>query len=340
LVLIVWVGGTLPAPLNLVPLGPRAALAGGSGGGGGPTSWHYHTDHLGSTQVLTDKDGKVLQHVRYEPFGALRGRYKADLSGTAFGKRYEFTGYETESYSGLQYAGARFYDPALGMFLTHDPARQFASPYTYTDGDPVNLVDPDGACVFGIDCALLITVAITATAIAVSVDTYVRTGDVRASFNAGLASAAIGTVGAGLGVLLQPAFSSLTPTLQVSVKLAAVGSGAYGVYQSAENGYVASAVVGSLLAVLAAYELGSEFAKSGSSIQRAGNGETNEWGDLYDLIFAEKTTVEPGTPEYETLSQAAKTIRHDSTRAGVQSRLDEGGFVVFEQTKGTAPAST
>ncbi len=44
---------------------------------------------------------------------------------------YEFTGYESEPVSGLEYAGARFCDPALGMFLTHDPARQFASPYAY-----------------------------------------------------------------------------------------------------------------------------------------------------------------------------------------------------------------
>jgi hypothetical protein len=81
-------------------------------------------------------------------------------------------------------------------------------------------------------------------------------------------------------------------------------------------------------------------AQGANSVQRTGSGDTNEWGDLYDLAFAEKTTVEPGTTEYETLSGAANTIRHDSTRAGVQGRLDEGGFVVFEQAKGTAPAFT
>ena len=30
---------------------------------------------------------------------------------------------------GLKYAGARFYDPKMGTFLTHDPMRQFANPY-------------------------------------------------------------------------------------------------------------------------------------------------------------------------------------------------------------------
>jgi hypothetical protein len=31
--------------------------------------------------------------------------------------------------------------------LTHDPARLFGSPYTYTGWDPINLTDPSGAFV-------------------------------------------------------------------------------------------------------------------------------------------------------------------------------------------------
>jgi RHS repeat-associated protein len=45
----------------------------------------------------------------------------------------------------LLYAEARYYDPALGQFLTHDPAMQFASPYALGPGDPVNTADPTGA---------------------------------------------------------------------------------------------------------------------------------------------------------------------------------------------------
>lgn len=39
--------------------------------------------------------------------------------------------------------GARFYDPLFGLWLTPDPAGQFANPYTY-GGDPLNYIDPNG----------------------------------------------------------------------------------------------------------------------------------------------------------------------------------------------------
>lgn len=47
------------------------------------------------------------------------------------------------SFAGLLYFGARYYDPEVGMWMSPDPARQFASPYAYSP-NPVNSVDPDG----------------------------------------------------------------------------------------------------------------------------------------------------------------------------------------------------
>lgn len=44
------------------------------------------------------------------------------------------------------YFGSRYFDPFFGMWLTPDPAGQFANPYTY-GGDPVNYVDPNGEVV-------------------------------------------------------------------------------------------------------------------------------------------------------------------------------------------------
>jgi len=85
---------------------------------------------------VTDARSQPVVQVRYLPYGGVRGRFDAagtPLGGdcTALPSCREFTGYDTEPVSGLQYAGARFYDPGVGSFLTHDPARQFASPYSY-----------------------------------------------------------------------------------------------------------------------------------------------------------------------------------------------------------------
>lgn len=70
-----------------------------------------------------------------------------------------FTGYLKDSESGLYYAGARYYDPAIGRFLTQDPVGgspmnppslhrylyAYANPTTYTDstGRQVDIDDPE-----------------------------------------------------------------------------------------------------------------------------------------------------------------------------------------------------
>ncbi len=128
---------------------------------------HYHFDHLGSTQAVTDGKGKLVQQVRYEPYGEIRGRFTAQgvlLSGES-NYRHEFTGYETEFESGLMYAGARYFDPETGQFLSHDPEEQFASPYAYGPGDPVNHIDPDGRFAF----VALVVGALIAGAVAAAI---------------------------------------------------------------------------------------------------------------------------------------------------------------------------
>ena len=50
----------------------------------------------------------------------------------------------------LDYFGARYLEPMLGMWISVDPARQFASPYLYGGNgyNPVNAIDPDGNAAF------------------------------------------------------------------------------------------------------------------------------------------------------------------------------------------------
>jgi RHS repeat-associated protein len=68
----------------------------------------------------------------------------------------DFTGHIHDNATGLSYMQARYYDPVLGRFLSHDPVTvfdtgdvRFFNRYAYTANDPVNHVDPDGR-VFGV----------------------------------------------------------------------------------------------------------------------------------------------------------------------------------------------
>jgi RHS repeat-associated protein len=111
-----------------------------------------------------------------------------------------FAGHTIEAQAGLIYAGARFYDADLGMFLTPDPAAEFRSPYLYAGGNPVNGADANGESIFGFLIAVL-TPILTSAAISAIVSGFVASFD-GGSFAQGLSTGFVsGLIGAGLGTL-------------------------------------------------------------------------------------------------------------------------------------------
>jgi RHS repeat-associated protein len=212
---------------------------------------HYHLDHLGSTQVITNPDGSVFEYIRYKPYGEPR-HYNPNGTpqtiNTCGDDQYchEFTGYESDPTSGLEYAGARFYDPNLGMFLTHDPARQFASPYTYTNWNPVNSTDPNGELVE------LIILAFVIGFLASFVQASANGAPAGQAFEAGAIGGAIsgGTV-VGLGVLDVAVGPALAPMLH-AVELA---GGAYSTVQGFRSGQYVAGSVGIVSLAFGAYGL-------------------------------------------------------------------------------------
>lgn len=96
--------------------------------------FYYHKDNLGSTRVVTNKDGDILEESNYLPYGENLGS-----SDETFG----FTGKELDD-SGLTYFGARYYDPSLGVFTTVDPIKDGMNHYAYANNNPMKYVDPTG----------------------------------------------------------------------------------------------------------------------------------------------------------------------------------------------------
>ncbi len=88
---------------------------------------------------LTDSSGSITDMNSYDSFG--------NPSNASFPTRYQFTGREFDSFSGLQYSRARFYDPQIGRFISEDPigfAGGDVNLYGYVKNSPLKKKDPSG----------------------------------------------------------------------------------------------------------------------------------------------------------------------------------------------------
>ncbi|SHH92676.1 RHS repeat-associated core domain-containing protein [Fibrobacter sp. UWH9] len=117
---------------------------------GKPTDWSvfnpkfewYLKNHLGSTMLVYgtgDGAGSVKAAYDYRAFGE-----QVSLMEPAEKVTENFTGKELDDETELNYFGARYLDPMIGMWTSVDAARQHFSPYTYGSNNPLNVFDPDG----------------------------------------------------------------------------------------------------------------------------------------------------------------------------------------------------
>jgi RHS repeat-associated protein len=107
-------------------------------------------DALGSTIVVTDQSGAVLERVFYsDAFGTptFKDASGTALAGTTTGTRFLFTGREWLAALNLYDYRNRTYSAELGRFVQTDPIGFRAGDvnlYRYVSNNPVNLTDPLG----------------------------------------------------------------------------------------------------------------------------------------------------------------------------------------------------
>lgn len=106
----------------------------------GPAVQFHLGDHLGSSNVVVDSGGALVNREEFTPYGE-----------TSFGsyarKRYRFTGKERDEGSGLSYHGARYYASWLVKWASVDPEYfRFPawSPFSYSVDNPLRFRDPVG----------------------------------------------------------------------------------------------------------------------------------------------------------------------------------------------------
>jgi RHS repeat-associated protein len=198
------------------------------------------TDHLGSTDIVIDRDtSELVQRTSYTAYGATDSDYRP-ARWDGYREPYRFSGKEDDIEVGLTYLGARYYAAALGRFISpdplalHSPGKGDINVYAYVHGRTYVAIDPDGRD-FGI--SLLIS-AIIAIVVATVVD--VAQQEIRISagrqksfdfgelaLNVGIAavsSVAGGAVGGAVSGALAHTVSATTATAIGQVAGATVGA--------------------------------------------------------------------------------------------------------------------
>ena len=104
---------------------------------------YLHSDHLGSTSATS---GATSSAQTYYPFGSIR------MTTGSVPTDYGFTGQRKDASSNLMYYGARYYDSALGRFVSADTMvpqagdPQALNRYSYVGNNPLKYTDPPGHC--------------------------------------------------------------------------------------------------------------------------------------------------------------------------------------------------
>ncbi|MCB9753670.1 MAG: hypothetical protein H6713_27325 [Myxococcales bacterium] len=117
----------------------------------------YVSDRLGSTALVLDHDGAVVERIADQPLGEEWIHWRVTGLDSA---TYTYGGKERDPDSGAVAIGLRHYLPAVGRWASPDPltlaapgpeeiATRERNPFAYSANNPVRAMDDNGLCV---DC--------------------------------------------------------------------------------------------------------------------------------------------------------------------------------------------
>ena len=107
----------------------------------GSEYYYYLNDHLGTPQKLLGGNGAAQWSSEQTSFGDT----VVDAASTII-NHMRFPGQYYDEETGLHYNRYRYYDPAIGRYITNDPLDLLASNngYAYAASSPINLIDNEG----------------------------------------------------------------------------------------------------------------------------------------------------------------------------------------------------
>ncbi|MBI3462977.1 MAG: RHS repeat-associated core domain-containing protein [Planctomycetes bacterium] len=99
-------------------------------------------DNLGTGRDIVDNNGDVLNHISYDSFGK-----RIAETNSAVDLIFGWTSRDFDEETGLQYNRARYYDPAVGRWISEDRigfGAGDANLSRYVGNGPTNSTDPSG----------------------------------------------------------------------------------------------------------------------------------------------------------------------------------------------------
>lgn len=115
-----------------------------------PGMTFYHHDLQGNVIAASDGLAQIAYTETYRPYGDRVVASPAGAVAQTHGNRLWFHGKPQDEATGLQYFGARYYDPVVGRFMGVDEAGfdennlQSCNLYAYGNNNPYRYRDPDG----------------------------------------------------------------------------------------------------------------------------------------------------------------------------------------------------
>lgn len=124
--------------------------------------YYYHSDHLGSAQLVTDYRGDEYERLEYTPYGETWVNVKIQGDNERTPMSFRFSAKELDKETGFYYYGARYLDPKYSHWMSTDPALgKYTSKdykgtsggiynsinlniYNYGNNNPIKYTDPDG----------------------------------------------------------------------------------------------------------------------------------------------------------------------------------------------------
>lgn len=112
----------------------------------GSQTYYYHYNGHGDVTRIIDQSGSVVASYEYDAWGNI-----TSSSGSfANSQPFRYAGYLYDSETGLYYLINRYYDSAVGRFISKEPVLTSppdsiaTNPYVYVRNNPVNSTDPNG----------------------------------------------------------------------------------------------------------------------------------------------------------------------------------------------------